>query len=390
MRYFLFISLLSVILCAFEQKTELGVEGIAYNDYNNELVALGNTKLSFENEYFKTDAAVEFLYSSEYKERRYLLLNELYFTKEFNDYRFVIGKELKYWGELEGYNIADVYNQKNYLKDPFDKSAKLGSIGANITRYFNENSLEVGVKFYEQDIKYPQNETPYAPLAMNCTKKLQTSDARYTPTLYLKANLVTDELLDSETSLIIWHGYDTKRYFIPISSTTLAQYVYRVDKAILLSHIVLGDTILKTELAYTDIIKNKKMSDYTQLSFGAEHSLYDIVGTDITLYGEYYRYLYVDDTKIQNVDIAEVYNNDIFLALRLNFNDVGSSDMKLGVLQDLDKDESVFKVDFRSRVRDDFVLHGEFLKILSSTGNATVLSRFANTQRFIFGIDYTF
>lgn len=390
MRYFLFISLLSVILCAFEQKTELGVEGIAYNDYNNELVALGNTKLSFENEYFKTDAAVEFLYSSEYKERRYLLLNELYFIKEFNDYRFVIGKELKYWGELEGYNIADVYNQKNYLKDPFDKSAKLGSIGANITRYFNENSLEVGVKFYEQDIKYPQNETPYAPLAMNYTKKLQTSDARYTPTLYLKANLVTDELLDSETSLILWHGYDTKRYFIPISSTTLAQYAHRVDKVILLSHIVLGDTILKTELAYTDIIKNKKMSDYTQLSFGAEHSLYDIVGTDITLYGEYYRYLYVDDTKIQNVDIAEVYNNDIFLALRLNFNDVGSSDMKLGVLQDLDKDESVFKVDFHSRVRDDFVLHGEFLKILSSTGNATVLSRFVNTQRFIFGIDYTF
>lgn len=390
MRYFLFISLLSVILCAFEQKTELGVEGIAYNDYNNELVALGNTKLSFENEYFKTDAAVEFLYSSEYKERRYLLLNELYFIKEFNDYRFVIGKELKYWGELEGYNIADVYNQKNYLKDPFDKSAKLGSIGANITRYFNENSLEVGVKFYEQDIKYPQNETPYAPLAMNYTKKLQTSDARYTPTLYLKANLVTDELLDSETSLILWHGYDTKRYFIPISSTTLAQYAHRVDKVILLSHIVLGDTILKTELAYTDIIKNKKMSDYTQLSFGAEHSLYDIVGTDITLYGEYYRYLYVDDTKIQNVDIAEVYNNDIFLALRLNFNDVGSSDMKLGVLQDLDKGESVFKVDFHSRVRDDFVLHGEFLKILSSTGNATVLSRFANTQRFIFGIDYTF
>jgi hypothetical protein len=390
MRFFFFISFLSVTLFAFEQKTKLGVEGIAYNNYNNELAALGNTKLSFENDYFTTDAAVEFLYSSEYKKRRYLLLNELYLTKEFDDYSFTIGKELKYWGELEGYNIADIYNQKNYLKDPFDKSAKLGSIGANVTRYFEENSLEFGVKFYEQDIKYPQNETPYAPLPMNYTKKLQTSNAKYTPTLYIKANLVTDELVDSETSLILWHGYDIKRYFFPISSTTLAQYAYRVNKVLLLSHIVMGDTIFKTELAYTDVSKDTKMSDYTQLSVGAEHSVYDVFGSDITLYGEYYKYLYTDDTKIQNVDISEVYDNDIFLALRLNFNDIGSSDMKFGILQDLDKAESVFKVDFHSRVRDDFMLHGEFLEILSSTRNATLLSQFADSQRFTFGIDYTF
>jgi hypothetical protein len=390
MRFFFFISFLFVTLFAFEQKTKLGVEGIAYNNYSNEIATLGNTKLSYENEYFKTDATVEFLYSSEYKKRRYLLLNELYLTKEFDDYSFTIGKELKYWGELEGYNIADVYNQKNYFKDPFDKSAKLGSIGANITRYFEENSLELGVKLYEQDINYPQNEMPYAPLPMDYTKKLQTSDARYTPTFYLKANFVTDELVDSETSLIFWHGYDTKRYFTPISSTTLAQYAYRVKKVLLFSHIVVGDTIFKTELAYTDVSKDTKMSDYTQLSVGAEHSVYDIFGSDITFYGEYYKYLYTDDKKIKNVDISEVYDNDIFLALRLNFNDIGSSDMKFGILQDLDKAESVFKVDFHSRVRDDFVLHGEFLEILSSTRNATLLSQFADSQRFIFGIDYTF
>jgi len=390
MRYFLVFSLFFGSLMAFEQKSELGVEGVSYGNYSNELLAKGSSEFKFDNEYFTTKIALEFLYSSEYSERRFLLLNEFYVTKEFKNYSFNIGKEIKYWGELEGYNIVDIYNQKNYLKDPFDKSAKLGAIGANINRYFEENSLEFGVKFYEQDIAYPQNKTPYAPLPLEYDKSLQVSDKRYTPTLYLKANLVSDELVDSETSVIFWHGYDTKRYFSPTSATTLAQYAYRVNKALLLSHILLGDTIVKTEIAYTDVISDTKISDYTQLSFGAEHSLYNIFSSDITLYGEYYRYLYSDDKKLKNVDISELYDNDIFLAFRVNFNDVGSSDLKLGVLEDILHNERVFKVDFHSRIVKDFVLHGEFLQIMSDVNKPTLLSQFGDSSRFILGLDYTF
>ena len=377
-------------LFAFEQKTDIGVSGIAYSDYNNEIIADGNSKITLNNDYFQTDADIEFLYSSEYKERRYLLLNELYISKELDDYSVSVGKKIKYWGELEGLNIADVYNQKNYLKDPFDKSAKYGSWGGSISRYFDENSLEIGLKFYEENLDFPTNNTPYAPLLMHYDKELRLSDERYTPTLYLKANFLSDSYFDSETSIILLHGYDTKRSFIPVSSTTLSQYAHRVNKALFLSHIIYNDTIFKTELAYTDVLKNIQMSDYTQLSAGMEHSFYEVVGSaDITLFGEYYRYLYNDTNKLKNVDISEIYDNDLFFALRMNFNDVRSSELKVGILQDVQKDENVIKATLITRVYDSFVLDAEYLQMQSWAHN-TILSRFGNSSRFTLSLHYTF
>ncbi len=378
------------VLMAFEQKTELGLSGIAYSNYSNEIVADGRSKITLDNAYFQTDANVEFLYSHEYKERRYLLLNELYISKDFDAYSVSLGKKVKYWGELEGFNIADVYNQKNYLKDPFDKSAKYGTFGADISRYFDENSLEVGAKFYEEDITLPTNNTPYAPLRLEYDKALHLSDTRYTPTLYLKTNLVSNTLLDSETSLIVLHGYDNKRSFIPISTTTLSQYAYRVNKVLLFSHIIYNDTIFKTELAYTDLLDDIKMSDYTQLSVGVEQSFYEVVGTsDITLFGEYYSYLYSDNEKLKNVDISEIYDNDVFVALRMSLNDVRSSELKVGILQDMQKDEQVIKATLKTRLYESFVLNGEYLQINSSTHN-TLLSRFGNASRFTLALHYTF
>ena len=377
-------------LMAFEQKTEISLSGIAYSNYNNEIVAEGNSEITLDNAYFQTDTNIEFLYSNEYKQRRYLLLNELYISKGFDAYSVSLGKKMNYWGELEGFNIADVYNQKNYLKNPFDKSAKHGAWGANITRYFEENSLEFGLKFYEEDIPLPTNHTPYASLSMNYDKELRLSNERYSPTPYLKLNFVSDEYLDTETSLILLHGYDNKRSFIPISATTLSQYAYRVNKALLLSHIIYTDTIFKTELAYTNVVDNAQMSDYTQISAGVEHSFYELIGsTDITLFSEYYRYIYSDTNKLKNVDISEIYDNDFFLALRMNFNDVKSSELKVGILQDIQKTEQVIKATLNTRVYDSFVIDGEYLQIRSSTKN-TILSHFGNSSRFTLALHYTF
>ncbi len=382
---FLFVS----SLVAYEHKFELGVDGMGYSKYTNETVASGSAMLSFSNDFFQTDAKLEFLYSSEYKERRYLLLNELYITKEFDDYALSLGKKIKYWGELEGYNVSDIYNQKNYLKDPFDKTAKYGAMGADITRYFDENSLELGVKFYEDDIIYPQNSTPYSPFPLTYEKKLHLSDKRYTPTLYLSATLVSDEYIDSETKVIFLHGYDTKRDIVFNPTYSLSQYAYRVNKALLLSHIIYSDIIFKTEFAYTDVIDYTPMSDYTQLGIGIEKSFYDLKKTDVTLYTEYYRYIYTDNKKVKNVDISEVYDNDLFLALRINFNDVRSSELKLGVLEDLRKNERIFKAEAQSRVFDSFVFHAEYLHVVSNNTD-TLLSEFDDSSRFVLGVKYTY
>ena len=375
---------------AFEQKSDIALEGIAYSGYKDEIATKGSSELTLTNDYFQTDITLEFLYSSEYKQRRYFLLNELYITKEFEDYSVNFGKSVQYWGELEGFNIADVYNQKNYLLDPFDKGAKYGAWGGGITRYFDENALEFGMRFYEEEIELPTDDTPYAPFTSRYDKALRFSGGKYAPTFYLKTNIVSDAYLDSETSIVFLHGYDNKRAFVPKNTTTLTQYAYKVNKALLFAHILYNDTIFKTELAYTDVTDDAQMSDYTQLSIGAEHTLYAPIGSsDITFFGEYYRYLYEDAETLKNVDISEVYDNDVFFALRLNFNDIQSSEIKGGVLYDVRNGEQVYKIKAKTRIYKSIVIKGEYLQIHNVT-NETLLGRFGDSSRLRIALHYNF
>ena len=388
MRYLPFLLTVMSTLTAFEQKTDISLEYISYAKYQNELVTAGTSDVEFTNSYFDTNLEVEYLYSSEYAGRRYLQLNELYITKELEDYSLSIGKSIKQWGELEGFNIADIYNQKNYIKDPFDKDAKYGAIGADVTRYFDNDAFIVGLKLYEKDMKYPQKSEPYAPFGREYDSTLKSAHSRYQPSFYLMYDCMTEQFVESETRVLFYHGYDNKRAFVLRNPTTLQQYAYSVNKYLLLSHVVFQDMIFKSELAYTNVIDDTLMSDYTQLTFGVEKSFYDISQTDITLYVEYYRYLYSDDTKMKNVDISEIYNNDVFMALKFSLNDVRSSEVKAGVLYDLGNSEKVYKAELKSRVYGNFMMSGEYLQTISST--STLLSHIGDTTRIKANVSYSF
>ncbi len=384
---FILLFVLVTFAHAMEEKSNISAKYIGYSNFANEKMVEGDTKLKFENDFFATNIALEYLYSSEYDEKRYINVNELYLMQRHVDYSFTLGKVLKYWGELEGYNVTDVFNQKNILLNPFDKSAKLGAWSFLISKYFDENSLEFGIKLYEENQKYPKKGTPFSPFDIKYNEDLKLSDARYTPTVFLAYNFVNDTFIDSETKLILLHGYDNKRYFIQTASSELSQYAYRVNKFMLLSNIVYKGTILKCETSYTDVISDKAMSDYTQLTFGMENSLEEIFGASLNLYTEYYRYIYIDD-KIKNVDISEIYDNDIFLALKLNFNDVKNSEIKSGILYDTLHGEKVFKVEAQSRVIDNLVLSGEYLRLLPE--NKTVLSQIKESNKVMIGLTYSF
>jgi hypothetical protein len=374
--------LLSSILLAHavDYKSNIALKYKSYDSFTNELLFQGDTKLKLENDIFTSNINIEYLYSKEYKQKRYLMLNELYITKEYEYYSFVFGKTIKFLGELEGFNIADIYNQKNYLLDPFDKSAKLGSYSLFATKYFNEESVEFGIKFYEESQKYPTKETPYAPLDINYDNELELSDQTYTPTVYLTYSL-------PNAKIVFMHGYDNKRYFMPINENTLSQYAYRVNKLLLTSNWLYKDAIFKLESSCTDVIEDKYMGDYTQISFGVENNFYDVYGADIGVYTEYYKYIYLEES-VKNVDISEIYDNDIFMALKLNFNDVGASEIKGGLMHDVKNREEVLKIEVKTRVMDVYVVQGEFLQTLPKEN--TLLSNIGESKRFTFGLTYSF
>ncbi len=372
---------------AFKSTVDMTHTGYSYSGDQTEVS--GNIELSKEDGFFEGQLSLIYLYSDRYEKRRYLYLNELYASKSMGEYRFEIGKRVAYWGELEGYNITDIFNPKNYLLDPFDKSAKLGSWSVALSRYFVDDVLEAGMQFYEENLAFSDAHTPYYPLPLPYSTSLKLQEARYTPTVYVSYTLSSEEVVESESRLIVWHGYDNKCNFVPVAyGQELAQYAYRVNKALFLSHIVYDDMLFKAEASYTHIIDYDPMSDYWQFGVGAEKSLYDIAGTDVTLYAEYYRYHYEDGSKVKNVDMSEIYNDDLFLAAKLNFNDTRSSEVRAGMLYDIGNREKVFKIEAKTRLLDRFVLHAQWLHIVPV--NHTLLSTFKDHTRMQFGVRYTF
>lgn len=345
-----------------EHKSNVSSQYREYTHFDNELFYFGDTTFRYPQDSLNLNGKIDFFYSNRYEERRKITLSELYLTQEYENTKFELGKVIKYWGELEGYNIGDIFNQKNYLFDPFDKSSKLGTYTLNLTKYKQNDSFEIGFVLYPSKIEYPKKWSPYSILPLDYSDDLQSSGSKYNPTTYLQYHFLPSTTLQSDTQIILWSGYDTKRYFLPINQNTLSQYLYKVDKFLLLSNIVYNDMILKFEGSFTKVKEDKNMGDYAQFSFGLENGLYDMGGVDVTLYSEYYRYLYQDDLKIKNVDIGEIYNDDIFLACKINFNNPQETQIKSGFLFDRQSSEKILRMELETRVQDGFVLKGEVLR----------------------------
>ena len=384
MRWPVMVVFICINLYAVEYKTNLSYNYIFYNNFENETIFTGDTKLKYEGDKYILNTTFEYLYSSEYDKKRYFDINELYFSREFSSSSLNFGKEIKYWGELEGYNIADIFNKKRYLADPFDKDKKIGSYSLNTIFYLDSSSIEAGGKFYEEDLNYPGKSDPYYPFSLNYNDDLQTAHSRYTPSIYLKYGFMTGET-ESENRFILWYGYDSKREMIP-DNLTLKQKAYIAAKLLYLSNIIYGDYIFKFEGAAADV-KSDIVSDYAQAALGVEKSIYDIKGADLAFYLEYYRYRYFKN-KQKNIDISEAYNDDMFFAMKLNLNDLDNSEIKAGILFDMKNSERVTKVEFSTRLKDGLVLNSELLSIKAK--DKSVLTKFDNSTRFAVGLTYSF
>lgn len=386
MKKLLFPILLFCFLYADEHKTTLSLSQTYYNKSKTETQFSGTSIYEVKNHGLNTKLVVDYLYNSEHS-KQYLYLNEAFVRKELKNYSYTVGKIIQYWGELEGHNITDVFNHKNYLYDPFNKDKKLGSWALLTSRYIGNNTFEIGMKFFEGDQKFPKKNAPFYPFTVSYEKGLTGKYSRWNPTLHARYSFVTSGAIESEMSLIYQQGFDSKRAISLSANRNLQQSAYKSKKYMMHGNIISGDTIVKMEAAYTDVENTAPVSDYYQVGIGVEKNIYNIMGVDASINTEYYNYQY-KGKKQENIDISELYNNDVFLAAKLSFNDTGSSEIKAGVLFDLDTGEQVFKLEGKTRIKDQVIVHGEVLHIKNS--KESIASTFRDNTRSNIDVSYNF
>lgn len=337
------------------------------------------------------------LVGNEENERTFIRLDELYGKYNFENDMVMAGRNIRFWGALEVRNIVDGFNPQDLRNDPFETD-KTGVWNAQYSHYTDSGEFSVIVKLREADQKMA--DFPYVyyffPEFVDYRDDLESESSRYRPTFYLTYSGSTDTEYALDYAVILQNGYDSQRYFIsdgPLVGTPvdLQQHAYLVNKVSTYNTLVMGNTLLKAEALYADVIDDPNISDYMHIGLGVEHTLTQVIGdADFGLIAEYYYYDTFESGKYTDLELFEVFQNDLFLGGRYTFNDVDNSSIIGGAVLDMDYNEQSYYVEYETRIADTLKVHLDYRYIEPSKKTLTAFHLLGRHQRIGLNIGYYF
>ncbi len=335
--------------------------------------------------------------SSDQTKRSFLRLDEAYGSYDMDDSQFMAGKSIRFWGALEVENIVDGFNPDDFRSDLFDMD-KLGVYNAAYTHYTDTGEIALILKSGEPDQKMAAYPYVYYffPEFVSYKDDLQTERSLYAPSIYLKYSASTESEYALDYALILQHGYNSQRYFLPSgplngSPVGFTEHAYRVNKLMSYNTLVLGSTLLKLEALYTDVIDDPYISDYYHLGLGVEHTLSQVNdNADLGLICEYYRYETLEPEKYSDLDLFESFQNDLFLGLRYSFNEGNDASIIGGSIIDMEYDEQSYYIEYETRLAEILKLNLDYRYTNPSTKEATALNLMRRHQRLSLKLGYYF
>jgi hypothetical protein len=420
MRLFLFLLLSSILLAKTEQKNDSTLfDNITYRgdiDWITQsyLIAPADknpdnitTAANLEATYKKDDLRIhtkvrlqqdlnDLESGAKDTHRSYARIDELYAQYEYDDGQALIGKSLRFWGALEVRNIADVFNPYDLRADPFEKR-KLGVINAEYTRYTETGELSFIVQLYEQarDMSAYPYVYYYFPKDIKYSKDLKTQSGQYRPNIYVKYSDSLDSEYALDYTIIFQNGYDSQRYYTTHLTVNneieTNEHAYLVNKFITYDTLVIGATLYKLEAIFTDVLNNDEISDYTHIGLGLEHTIPQIYEeADLGLLAEYYKYTTLENSKRNDLQLFEVFQNDLFLGLRYTLNKGDDSSIIGGGIFDLDYSEEVYYFEYNTRIADTYKIKFDYRYIEPSKNRPTVFNLMGRHQRISLKVGYYF
>lgn len=396
------------LFAAFEARGHIDFQADAFpvrpaDKHADDFTLLGTLEAEYTHDafrgVFRADAQQDYYdlqSASEQNGRSFLRVDELYGSYDFPDDQVMAGKSLRFWGALEVRNIVDGFNPIDFRSGLFEDD-RMGVWNTAWTHFTDTGSFSVIVKLYEEDQKMAK--LPYVyyffPPFVTYDSDLKTQNSRYRPTVYLRYGGSTDTEYPLDYAVILQNGYDSQRYFQPdgpmTGVVTLTEHAYLVNKAMTYDTLVVGETLLKLEALYTDVIDDPNISDYYHIGAGVEHTLTQIVGeADLGLIAEYYRYDTLQSGRYTDLELFEVFQNDLFTGLRYSWNGVNDASLVGGAVWDLEYAEQMYYVQYETRLYDTFKLNLDYRYIEPSKNTMTAFYLMGRLEGFTAKIGYYF
>lgn len=269
-------------------------------------------------------------------------IRELIWQTNHDDWELKLGVGKVFWGVTESQHLVDVINQTDLVENA-DTEDKLGQPMINLTLLKDWGTVDLFVLPYFR-------ERTFAGKAgrLRSTVVVDTDNARYESGA---AERHIDAAIRWSHSVGDWdlgvsHFYGTNRdpqfQFNPLNNT-LTPYYDIIHQTGLDIQNTTDSWLWKLEL----IRRDSKTDTFTALTGGLEYTFYDVAATgiDVGVIGEY---LFDDRHNVQ----LTPFQNDMMIGTRLAWNDVQSSELLFGVIQDLDTDDRMWTIEASRRLGD--------------------------------------
>ncbi len=267
----------------------------------------------------------------------------------WDDWEFGLGMRTIYWGITESQQLIDIINQKDYLAN-IDGNEKFGQPMLSAAGSTDYGTFEIYVMpFFRERTYAGENGRLRFPLIVDTDKTRYESGAEEYHVDF--AARYGQYIGDWEFGLSQFLGTARQPIFEPGLQNgitpVLVPYYEQISQTGLDLQVLLGEWLLKWESTYRDSTSTSSIAFTT----GFEYTFTGIADTavDCTMVMEW---LYND---IDNLSIAP-YDNDIMLSFRISFNDISSTEIKLGVTKDIEDSPAIYKLSAERRITDHWKL----------------------------------
>ncbi|MDE2999545.1 MAG: hypothetical protein OXU79_10765 [Gemmatimonadota bacterium] len=311
--------------------------------------------------------------------RTHVDLREAYFLAfgeiRGQEWEVRLGVDRVFWGVTESRHLVNIVNQIDLVEHPY-REPTMGQAMVHLTLSGDWGAVELFGMTWHRARTFPGNSGRLRfPLVVDNKRVSYERDAgRWQPEFAARYSRSYGEM---DVGVSVFDGISREPLLLPGVDTgggpVLIPDYERIRQFGLDAQLTAGPWLFKLEGLGRAGARDRRGvdEDYVASTLGAEYTVYSLLGSaaDLSLIGEW-NY----DGRGRNA--TNIFQNDLFLAARLAFNDVNSTEVIGSVMNDFDTTTRVLTFEMSRRISGRFSLHLEAIALLDvDAGDLSYASR---------------
>jgi hypothetical protein len=285
-------------------------------------------------------------------ERTQFDLREASLQIQKDDWSILVGVSQVTWGVVETRKIVDVINQIDSIED-VDEGEKLGQPMVRVSRRFEGGSLEAYYLPFFRRREFPgiEGRLRTQPVTDAGRSTYERSGEEWAGDFALRLKQNVDKW-DIGASAFYGTSREPILSFDPVSSTLIPTYPALKQIGVDIQY-TSGPWLWKLEAVTGAYSQSER---FIATVAGLEYTFFDIAGRgiDLGIVTEYLR-----DDRDQRLSPATLFQDDIFLGLRMTLNDTADTEFLAGVISDTKNGADQFSAEFQRRIGQSLLLEIE-------------------------------